>query len=298
MRVDIDDKVLEDMMIVLLKDKIQDESLVVTNKVDRIIKKDNKTYWPIFLEKENPYEGYEVKVVHYMKNVLKYKGLGIENIEQYMALVKLRSQKIYGEDKIKAKHLQYYVKNRENCRKMGFETSYDFIEYRLIFDKYQDYDKTALEYSLQKDYETKSNYLKTKGIYSLTDYRKYNVMMKNALVVYDKANLKKEVSLEEFLEFELREFLWKKEYMMKTGSLKGIGKVIESLYLTPIKSPILQTFLYYKEPHYHFRKNGIRTFSEFYNHQKELVHLRHKYSSEKEEQEYLNYMIRNLRRKK
>lgn len=295
MKLDISNKVLEDILFVLTENMESKDDDVISDKSDHIVKKNGYTTYPFILSNDNPYKEIEIKVLHYMNNINKYHGLGIDNIEQYLLLVNLHRKKLYGTEKRTAIYIQDYVKNRNDYIKMGFYKMSEFITYREYLNRYGDYKKAAYLYSTEKEYEKVKDDYKLKGVYSLDEYRIFSKIMDKSLKAFDRSELYKELSFKAFLDFELREFIWKREFFEKQGSLKGVGVYVREKYSTPQKILQIDEYPYFKEPEYYYKNNKIRTFGELYEYYEKLIKTRHKFSSEKPESDYLDYMLKNIR---
>lgn len=293
MKYDISNKVIEDMVMVLMDG--EKEEITISDKTDHLIRKRNEKIYPLILRESGLYEGIERKVVHYMQNTHKYEGIGIMNVEQFALLVHLRRQKLYGKQKTTALAIQDYLKNRAEYLKMGFYNISDFIDYKDFFDRSRDYNKAAYLYSTQKEYLERESYYNDKGVYSVDDYRLFSKMMEKSIHAYTMEALHKYISLPEYLDFELREFTWKKNFLTKRGSLKGVGAHIRKRYQSNAEGFVLEEHPYFLEPGYHFKKNGIRNFGELYAYYEEMVKYRHRHASEKIEKEYISYMMENIK---
>ena len=146
---------------------------------------------------------------------------------------------------------------------------------------------------LKNEYENRKDFLESIGVYSLNDYMEYNYIIGEAYKLYDKEKLG--ISLENYIRFETREFLWKKEYKEKNNSLIGVQKYIKSKYNRekPIKK-FSDISIYFKEPSFYYHKFNIKHFFEYYDREKKLIKIRHKYESEKIQEPYHKYLVKNI----
>lgn len=290
MHFDFENKVIEDVLMVSLESK-KDLNIICSDKVNKVVKKRGQKIIPFVIEDKNKYAGYEKKISHYYKNIDKYCSLGIENVEQFFTLVLLQSNKLVGKDKHYGLMIQEYIKYRDDYMKMGFLTIESFIEYKNIFNKYKDYKRTTKEYSLIKDYEKRKEEIKELGIYSAKDFIYYNELMQEALFVYDKSKIGRFISLDDFLEFELRVFKWRKDYFSKNKSLKGVQAYIDLRYKEDIRTLNIPGYIYFEEPNFYYKSNNkIINFSKHFNRNAELIKLKHKYKSEQIKIKYSEYM--------
>lgn len=286
MRVDFEDNVIKSILEVVFKD--YPDNIVCTDKITKIKKKDNITYMPLIFEKDNPYIGYEKKVIHYLKNIDKYKNKGIDNIEQYIILEKLKQNKIYKKEKKIARWMNDYILNRQSYLKMGFLNIDSFLEYKFIVDSYDS--KKIKKFSLKKEYEkSDKEALKENGIYSFYDFIQYNCIIDKAVKIYEITNLYEFITLKDFIDFECREFTWKKEYYDKEKTLQGVQKYIDKKYCKKNKIIKIPND-YFEEPEYFYKHYKIKNFSDYFNYQMNIKKLKHKYKSEKINQSFSEYL--------
>lgn len=296
MKFDFSNKVLEDMVQVLSKELKQDG--VISDKTDHIIQRKNLKVYPFVFKEENPYREIRQKIMEYWKNRDKYIAAGFENVEQFQLYINLKRRKLFGKEKRVALFIQDYIHNRTEYLKMGFLSMGDFITYREYFDKTQNYEKAAYLYSTEKEYEREKKKYREKGVYSLLDYRQFSEMMELSLSAFTKEELYKKIPLSLYLSFELREYRWKKEYFEKNGSLKGVGEYIREKYTEGKESIVLgEEYPYFLEPGYYYEHNRIRNFGELYTYYEKMAKARHRYASEKPEEEYLMFMFQSIRGK-
>lgn len=280
MEFDFENKVIEDILRVTLQEV--PNKYVCTDKEIKIKNKGTKIIVPLFFNKENIYTGYEKKIVHYYKNIEKYKAKGIDNVEQYLLLLQLQSGKLFGKAKKEALELYKYIKYREDFLKIGLLSYENYYEYKRLSKGAKD----LAMYSLQKEYEKNKETKRERGIYSLSDYVKYNQIIKKSMIAYEKNNLEKEISVDVFLNFELREFDWKKQYLKEKGTLKGVQSFIDQKYRDKkrlFKSPPekIDIPVYFEEPDYYYCHFGNKTFGEYFERISKIARARHKYKSEK-----------------
>ena len=293
MKFDFENKVIEDILRVTLQE-IPDK-YVCTDKEIKVKKKGDKVIVPLFFNKDNVYSGYEKKIVHYYKNVEKYKTKGVDNVAQYLLLLQLQTGKLFGKEKKEALELYKYVKYREDFFKMGFLSYESYYEYKKLSKN----TKNSEMYSLKKEYEKNKEEKRELGVYSLSDYIRYNKILKKSMIAYEKNNLEKEISVDDFLNFELREFDWKKQYLKEKGTLKGVQSFIEQKYRDKkhlFKSPPeeIDGSVYFKEPDYYYCHFGNKTFGEYFERISKISKIRHKYKSEKIEGVKYTEYLKNL----
>lgn len=282
---DFENKVIEDLLEVSFSDI--PNKYKCTDKSQKIIRNKKGTIIPLIFEKENKYLGYENKIYNYYKNIDKYKEKGIDNVEEFLMIIKLRQNKLYGKEKQNAEYIQRYVQYHDTLVKEGFLTLNSYLEY--IKDRKKSVSKTYLK----NEYENRKDFLESIGVYSLNDYMEYNYIIGEAYKLYDKEKLG--ISLENYIRFETREFLWKKEYREKNNSLIGVQKYIKSKYNRekPIKK-FSDISIYFKEPSFYYHKFNIKHFFEYYDREKNLIKIRHKYESEKIQEPYHKYLVKNI----
>lgn len=294
MNFDISNKVLEDLVICLMEGHL-DKKCIITDKVDHITKRDGQPVYPLVFKEESLYVGISKKIAHYMNNLYKYEAIGITNVEQYALLVNLRRNKLYGKEKRIALNIQDYIKNRAEYLKMGFQDIEDFLIYKEYFHKTKDYKDAAYLYSTDKEFYSRKSYYEKKGVYSLEDYRLFSSLMEKSIRAYTEEKLHNKITFVEYLDFELREFKWKKEYFERKKTLKGVGAYIRKRYLSNSSAIVVEEHPYFLEPGYHYKQAGVRTFGELYEYYEKMINFRHRYRSEKIEDDYLNYMLENIR---
>lgn len=285
MKIEIDNKVIKSILEVVFEK--YPNNIICTDKTTRIIKKKNKTYIPLIIEKDNIYEGYEKKVIHYLKNIKKYKKMGIDNVEQYIILAKLRQNKVYRKERKIAIWMNDYILNRQSYLKMGFLNIDSFLEYKFMTDSCDS--KKNEKFSLKKEYEKQDKQeLKKLGVFSFYDFIGYNAIIDKAVKVYELTNLYEFISLKDFLDFELREFKWKKEYYDKENTLQGVQKYIDKKYCKKVKIDIPNN--YFEEPEYFYKHYKIKNFSDYFDYQSNIKKIKHKYKSEKIKQSFSEYL--------
>lgn len=267
MRFDIDNKTLEDILKVTIGD-VGSNKDICTNKIDRIKKNKNIKYYPLVFKKDNKYEGFEKKISHYYKNISKYNKIGIENVDQYLCIYLLEAKKLYGKEKKYALWISDYIINRNSYIKMGFVTINEYLNYKLLMKKYNNDDM----YSILLDYTKNQQEYFKKGIFSLQDFILFNKMVKKSLNAYQKSSVKYFMDLNSFLEFELREFSWKKQFYNKNNTLSGVQLFLIKEYK---KSCSLDVNMeYYNNTGYFYDKYNVKNYSEYYelikNNQKKL----------------------------
>lgn len=280
MEFDFENKVIEDILRVTLQEV--PNKYVCTDKEIKIKNKGTKIIVPLFFNKENIYTGYEKKIVHYYKNIEKYKAKGIDNVEQYLLLLQLQSGKLFGKAKKEALELYKYIKYREDFLKIGLLSYESYCEYKRLSKGAKD----LAMYSLKKEYEKNKKEKRDLGIYSLSDYVKYNQIIKKSMIAYEKNNLEKEISVDDFLNFELREFDWKKQYLKEKGTLKEVQSFIDQKYrdkkrLFKFPPEKIDISVYFEEPDYYYCHFGNKTFGEYFERISKISKARHKYKSEK-----------------
>ena len=263
----------------------------------RITKKNNKKIIPLILRKDNIYQGYEKKIIHYYKNIGKYNLKGIENVEQYFLLTLLKLKRLGGKDKKYALYLQEYLQYRAEYIQMGFLNVSDYLEYKEIFSSNNDYKKSNIDFSSKKEYEKRKNELEMLGVFNLEEYKKYNKMIEKSLYVYEKSKIDNFISLEDFLNFELREFKWKRDYYFKNNkNLNGINEYLVDKYKNDKTKPNLNGYknLYFEEPDYYYKVANVKNFAEHFERNAKFIKIRHKYKSEKISENYVDYLQRKF----
>lgn len=261
LHVSFNNKLIEDFMIVIAQRENVSDKYTCSDKIHRYYTSNkNETFLPLIFQYGNIYEIYQKEIFHYYNNISKYNAIGITNIDQYLSLLQLKSGKLYGKNKKEAIILRKYLENRKELTKEGFLTAGEYLEFKLLNSN-----NISLYYSIKKDYEENKDYLALFGIYSLQDYCIYNEMTNKSLIAYYCSGLQYKIPLDHFLNFELREFIWKKSYKSKIGSLDGVQKELKRLYSTRIKYSIdASVHQYFIEPEYYYVLFGIKNFGEFY----------------------------------
>lgn len=273
MRIDISNPVLKDILLEVCKDDKRE--IIISDKDNKLHKKGVFQNVPVVIYKPNIYKGFEYKILDYMNNIEAYQKLGIENVEQYLCYVLFKKQRAVGIIHDIGKAVDDYISKRADINNMGFYNVSSYIEYVFSVDK-----SDNLTYSLSLEYEKCKREAAQKGIHSLNDYIKYNNMLSKAVITYEEKEIS--VNKNDFLNFELRQFAWTKEYILKKGTLKGIQKYINKMYIseTIIPKEISSLdFEYVQSPAYYFENFEIKNISEFIEWQRKINSIEDKYIS-------------------
>lgn len=272
---EFENKIIEDILIVISNLEHIPNTYICSDKYQKIFKNKSKKAIPLIIVDDNIYIKLRNKVFHYFKNIDKYKGIGIENIDQYLSLILLKKGKLYGRDKKEALIIKRYTQDRKILVKQGFYNATEYLEYERLLDS-----KDLIYYVAKKEYNKNKKELEAYGIFSLQDYLQYNNMINKSFIAYthdDQINN----NIIDFLSFELREFYWKKQYKEKNGTLKGVQKYIKYKYANDTTTLNMPNVSYYQEPNYYYITEGLRNYGEYYEKSIFLQELRHKYKCEK-----------------
>lgn len=289
---DFDNKVIEDILLESIGDR-KSNKYICTDKTLGTNEKVKKL--PLIVETENIYTGLERKIVHYFKNIDKYKAIGIDNVEQFIYLFLLKYKRLH-KDKVKdATTIKKYLESRDDYIKIGILNIDEFSKYKKLMAKGKSYSEAGKLIFLEKNFKENEEELKTRGIFSFRDYIKYDEMMKEAIDVFYLSKINSHLKIQDFLNFELREFRWKRQYYLDNQSLKNVQKYIDNLYRTSKETLNLPGYYYFEEPSYHYMKNGSLNFTQHFKRNANLIKLRHKYKSEKKEENYYEYLLNNIK---
>lgn len=273
MNINVSNPIIEDILQVSFSGN--KENIIITDKNNKIrnVKVNSNKYLqlPLVIYKPNIYKGLEKELSDYIKRLDYYKKIGIENVEQFLCYMLFKKQRAIGRIKDVGKCVNDFINGNND----GFTILSQYIEYKL-FKKLN----KSKDYSIKTQYEKYKDVLKDYGVYSIRDYIKYNKTLADGIINYDKYNFN--IDRNNYLEFELREFGWKREFFNLKGSLKNVQKFINKKYKEEEEAPfnILNIDIeYVKCPNYYYKNYDIKNIGEFISFQAKIKKITDRYCS-------------------